>query len=508
MSSSSSSSSSTHDEEDKKNINAEEEAEILDTFNLVDGAAELPLPIGMAERISNAVEPPKQIGKVEIIEDYDGPSLPPAMMGDDVLFEDSPTKMAASASAAAANIGLEFVNELSPPTPFNFAEFEDKDDDALTKKMTKEDMMNQKPAAPAAIMSDEYSMYAPSRQDIEGDNIQDGNNINRGDGSGNRRGWGDIESRGRGIRSQSHPVQTQQGGNTVGGSRINQTNDMIQSNITTTDMQLIEDEGGADIHIPEAFLVDDISVYDERTIYDATPTLPWWKQRRTKIMLAVMLVVVVTLTTALGVLLSRPDPDPVIIQSGGGSNVPTISMAPSSSLAPSSSPSECALTVATNVQKLDMSKVDQPWESELAIDKLNAVVVTRERGTTNVHIIFYLLNGDRWERNNQYIEDNGFMGEFDPSSAKISVALSGKDALIGFPFTGSSGLVFVFEQNDLGVWEKRDNSLPIPTPDVYKFGYSVDIDGNLACVMADRQVYVYQNNGNEWKDIQRYVVFL
>jgi hypothetical protein len=94
-------------------------------------------------------------------------------------------------------------------------------------------------------------------------------------------------------------------------------------------------------------LVDDISVYDERTIYDATPTLPWWKQRRTKIMLAVMFIVVVTLTTALGVLLSRPDPDPVIIQkSGGGSNVPTISMAPSSSLAPSSSPSECALTVA------------------------------------------------------------------------------------------------------------------------------------------------------------------
>ena len=47
----------------------------------------------------------------------------------------------------------------------------------------------------------------------------------------------------------------------------NQPNHMIQANdITTTDMQLIGDEGEADIHIPEAFLVDDISVYDERTI--------------------------------------------------------------------------------------------------------------------------------------------------------------------------------------------------------------------------------------------------
>ena len=83
------SSSSTHDEEDNKNINDDEEAEILGeggTLDLVDGAAGLPLPIGMAERISNAVEPPKQIGKVEIIEDYDGPSLPPAMLGDDVLL--------------------------------------------------------------------------------------------------------------------------------------------------------------------------------------------------------------------------------------------------------------------------------------------------------------------------------------------------------------------------------------------------------------------------------------
>ena len=158
----------------------------------------------MAENISNVVEPPKQIGKVEQIEDNDGPALPPAMMGDDVLFNDSlPTKMPASTAAAEGGQDLAFVNELSPPTPFNIAEFED-GDDALTKKMAKKDMMDQKPAA--AAVTDDYSVYVPSRQDIEGGDSQDGN-INRGDGSGNRRGWRDMD-----IESQLQPIQTQQGG--------------------------------------------------------------------------------------------------------------------------------------------------------------------------------------------------------------------------------------------------------------------------------------------------------
>ena len=85
-------------------------------FQLTDDAEEgLPLPIGMAENISNAVETPKQIGKVELIKDNDEPPLPPAMLGDDMLYEDNPTKMAVS--AATAGIGLQLGNELSQPTP-------------------------------------------------------------------------------------------------------------------------------------------------------------------------------------------------------------------------------------------------------------------------------------------------------------------------------------------------------------------------------------------------------
>ena len=311
----------------------------------------------------------------------------------------------------------------------------------------------------------------------------------------------------------------------MGESNINNhpPNDMIQANITTANMQVIGDEGQADIHIPEAFLVDDISVYDERTIYDATQTLPWWKQRRTKIFAGVVFILLAALVIALGVTLSRPDPDPVIIRSAG-SNIPTKSLAPSASLAPSSSPSECALTISTNVQKLDMSKVDKPFETKIAMDKLNAVVVTRESGTTNVHIMFYLLKEDRWESNNHYIENYGevatFNGNWDPSRSKISVALSGKIAMVGFPFSnidglsdsGSAGLVFVFEQNDYGVWEKGD-LLPIPQDEngsgnVHAFGYSIDIDGDAAIVLSGFYFHVLENHKGKWKETQRYVFWL
>ena len=235
-------------------------------------------------------------------------------------------------------------------------------------------------------------------------------------------------------------------------------------------------------------------------------------------MLGVMLVIVGAFAIALGVTLSRPDPDPVIIRSAG-SNIPTKSLAPSVSLAPSSSPSECALTISTNVQKLDMSKVDKPFETKIAMDKLNAVVVTRESGTTNVHIMFYLLKEDRWESNNHYIENYGevatFNGNWDPSRSKISVALSGKIAMVGFPFSnidglsdsGSAGLVFVFEQNDYGVWEKGD-LLPIPQDEngsgnVHAFGYSIDIDGDAAIVLSGFYFHVLENHKGKWKETQR-----
>ena len=41
-----------------------------------DNSSDMPLPMGMAEVISNRAEPPKQIGKVEQIDDDVGPEPP------------------------------------------------------------------------------------------------------------------------------------------------------------------------------------------------------------------------------------------------------------------------------------------------------------------------------------------------------------------------------------------------------------------------------------------------
>jgi hypothetical protein len=49
-------------------------------LNNNDDNSDLPLPMGMAEVISNAVEPPKQISKVEQIEDDISPEPPAAML--------------------------------------------------------------------------------------------------------------------------------------------------------------------------------------------------------------------------------------------------------------------------------------------------------------------------------------------------------------------------------------------------------------------------------------------
>ena len=238
-------------------------------LHIVDDVDDLPLPIGMAENISNTTEPPKQIGNVELIDaDDDGPPLPPDMMGD--MFDDSPTKMAVSSAAAS----IELVNELSPPTPFNVAEFEDGDDDALTKKIAREEDMNKKPAA---IMSDEDSIHFPTRQDIEGGDILSGS-TNRGDGNDNRRGWGNIESRernntsndqGGGIRSQT------QEGNIINTGR-NNTSDPPDAEREST------------IRVPEAWAVtDDVDnnddERDEMEVFVANPLLPWWEQEETRL---------------------------------------------------------------------------------------------------------------------------------------------------------------------------------------------------------------------------------
>ena len=185
----------------------------LEVNNDDDDNDDLPLPMGAAEEISNRAEPPKQIGKVEQIDDADTGPMPPVAMLEASLN-------AAEKSNEMIRSSLESIDdELIPPTPFHSSNFErDDEDDEIAKKKAKDDM-NQKPAAVVLDTSEEVedvpksndtdSIYAPSREDIESmDEIRGITNTNTGRGDTNRRGWDDIGS-GRINNNESNETNVQ-----------------------------------------------------------------------------------------------------------------------------------------------------------------------------------------------------------------------------------------------------------------------------------------------------------
>ena len=266
-----------------------------------DDNSDMPLPMGMAEVISNRAKPPKQIGKVEQIDDDDVGPKPPTVE-DSLNDADRSDKVRMTASLASTNNN----DEPSPPVPFNSAIYED-------------NMMNKQRQKPAAIYNTnedevvmplvEESVYIPISGRIESmDEIRGIANTEEGDI--NR--IVEIESRGaRDIES---------------AGSINMADAQATVESTSTNQA-----GETDIHIPEAFLVEDI----EEEVYIATPTLPWWKQRRVKIFFGVVIVLVGALVVALGVSLSQSNnPVETLFVTP-----PTFSIAPSLSIAPSTSPS-------------------------------------------------------------------------------------------------------------------------------------------------------------------------
>ena len=218
---------------------------------------DMPLPMGMAEVISNRAEPPKQIGKVEQLDDDDdGPAPPVATL----------------------------------EASLNLSEHED----SIAKKKAK-DEMNQKLSAASTNTNDEEVMLPPLDRDsinipsmeiIEGGDVPDNTNTGRGDT--NRRGWDDIGSSGINTRMA------------VPNNDIESGNDEIISREVSSE---------EDIHIPIAWKVDDDDNeedYDksvDEEVYIATPTIPWWKQGRFRILLGVV-ILLGALAVALGVSLS------------------------------------------------------------------------------------------------------------------------------------------------------------------------------------------------------------
>ena len=173
---------------------------------------------------------------------------------------------------------------------------------------------------------DEDSIYEPPMDVIEGSVEIRGITNTNGRGDANRRGWDDIELRpARDIESQTRFDND----DTLGS--VNNAIVDTEANVEPTFNNQVLTQGLPEV---EAYLVDD----GDGEVYDATPlepTLPWWKQRRTKILLGVVIVLVGALTVALGVSLSN-NPEPVLTFV---TPTPTISIATSLSIAPSTSPS-------------------------------------------------------------------------------------------------------------------------------------------------------------------------
>lgn len=172
------------------------------------------------------------------------------------------------------------------------------------------------------------------------------------------------------------------------------------------------------------------------------------------------------------------------------------------------------------------------------------VVVARDVGTTNVHVVFYYRNDEEtwsWEKGSHFVLDYGsttdprrrhLIDEVEnPALERVSVALSDKSALVGFPYSNytdsvsDTGEVYVFERiNGTEIWKKKDVTLQ-PVNDVidgtsyylnetlryFYFGSSIDIVSDLACVISDYspngwgepKVYVFRRVDSKWEQIRR-----
>ena len=440
---------------------------------------DMPLTPGMAEAISHATEPDnfnKQIGRVEVMDDDTAP-VPPAALQDsfDDEADDDISGAAKNSNKQIRKVKISNENE-GPTHPMEYEDTYD-DEDVIAKKKAREDINNNQRTAEPDDLESVYDV-----PDIERDAIVRGV-INTGDGTNNRRGLEDFEARARTDNNNNNTVRDdEEEGGIVNDNEVSDEDEGDNEDVPLGDRSTV--------HIPEAFLVDDISVYDERTLYDATPILPWWKQRRTRVLLGVMFVIVAALVITLGVTLSSSPPKRIVTADSTPS--PTVSMFPTSS------PTTCVHKITENAQVIDLQKdlqIDSPYEPKVAVDGRNMVVVSNNDDDWDyeglLFIMFYSLDDDEtWQRIQTIrLENMGYWYE---------VALSGTTAFVGFEEANNDqGIVLVYEQNQFGEWEKAENPF-VHDDNVTRSGFEwrVEIDGDLACVKDGNNNNLYHREGN------------
>ncbi|EJK58208.1 hypothetical protein THAOC_21687, partial [Thalassiosira oceanica] len=133
------------------------------------------------------------------------------------------------------------------------------------------------------------------------------------------------------------------------------------------------------IDVPRAIAVDN-------EIIEAFPTPPFWKQRRVRIMLGLVILALVILVASLGVAFTRESTVTKIVGT---------TPSPTKSLAPSSAPSLCDAKIYATKNELQMLPLQNPDTPAFAIEGRDMIFVSRNEllhsweEISSLYIMFY-----------------------------------------------------------------------------------------------------------------------
>ena len=296
--------------------------------------------MGMAEAALDTAKDESEREGPELIDDNIGP--PDCSMDIESTFADDggasskPLNTQDTAEPETACVE-QIVDEGA--TPHDLTEFEEGVD---TKK---------KAVQATATAYHEDSIRIPTREDIEGEVEFATSRV--------RRTWRLATAR---TRTRTRRVATTQApprNNSYGPTNID-INAQLENST-----ECIDQGDDDDTHVlPTAVWIPDEVVYDATPL---EPTLPWWKQRRTKI---ILILLTAALAIALGISFSseRNSTQAVTISTTTAPSVfVEATETPSFSLVPTSSPTSCAQKLYVNRQKIEFPP-DKPQSLDVATD--------------------------------------------------------------------------------------------------------------------------------------------
>jgi len=193
------------------------------------------------------------------------------------------------------------VNQLSPPVPFNPYDITNDDDDAITKKKAKDMMkeVNQKPEAIVGTTSDSISMHNPP---TTYENEEDHPVFQRQQQQVIRRSPPPSML----INPRGSTDQPRTSENSTTNTSVHEASSMYElpsDNPTTT-----QDDG--DVLTLEATLVPDIPIYDATPVLeeeghndkDDEEVLPWYKRHKRYLIMGVVVLVVIVMISVMATL--------------------------------------------------------------------------------------------------------------------------------------------------------------------------------------------------------------